>query len=211
MNGVVLFDLDGTLTDSAPGIAAGINATLGTSHAVEEIRPFIGPPLQQTFATLTGETDPATIDALVARYRATYAELMVEGSTVYDGIPEVLAGLQARGVLLGVATSKARHLAVDLLKGLGLARHFAAIEGPVPPSHDDKHATIGKALVALQHPPVRTVTMVGDRHHDVDGAQARGIRAVGVLWGFGDHDELKHADALAAAPADLLDVLLSAR
>lgn len=201
----VLFDLDGTLVDSLPGIAAGMNAALGTSMSDAEIRPFVGPPLPDTFHRLTGATG-AALDAVVAAYRARYAELMVEMTAVYDGIPELLDTLAARGATLAVATSKSRPLARDLLAGLGLADRFAAIEGPVPggrAGYDDKATTIGHALAALGTPPGARVTMVGDRHHDVDGARAHGLRAVGVTWGFGDTAELAGADALAATPAEI--------
>jgi phosphoglycolate phosphatase len=206
----VLLDLDGTLADSLPGITAATNAALGTSLSAEEVRPRVGPPLHETFAALTGATGEE-LDEAVARYRAIYAELMLEGTVVFDGIPELLAQLRDAGLLLAVATSKARPLAVPPLEGLGLAGFFAAIEGPVPggpAAHHHTRATIGVALDALGRPPVATVTMVGDRHHDVEGAHAHGIRAVGVTWGFGSREELRGADALAATPAALGALLL---
>jgi phosphoglycolate phosphatase len=198
---VLLFDLDGTLVDSLPGIAAGVNAVLGTSYSRDEIRPYVGPPLHDWLGPLSGRDD---VDELVAEYRRVYTKLMVEGTTVFDGIPELLAALRDDGARLAVATSKARPVAVDLLDGLALAHFFAAVAGPIPPAHDDKAATIAEALSALGSPPAGDVTMVGDRHHDIEGARANGVRAVGVTWGFGTREELAGADALIDRPEDLL-------
>lgn len=204
---LVLLDLDGTLVDSLPGITAAMNATLGTTYSEDEVRPRIGPPLQVTLGTLTGETG-ARLDAIVTAYRATYAQVMLDGTVVYDGIPELLEGLTDAGLTLAVATSKARHLAVALLDGLGLSPFFAAIEGPVPPAHDDKATTIGRALRAVGATASPAVTMVGDRHHDIDGARTHGLRAIGVLWGFGSRDELAGAGVVAATPQELRSLLL---
>jgi phosphoglycolate phosphatase len=201
----VLFDLDGTLVDSLPGIAAGTNAVLGTSFSSEEIRQYVGPPLHGTFATLTGRDD---VDDLVAEYRDVYASLMVSGSVVFDGVVAALKQLSEEAVTMAVATSKAQPLAVGLLEGLGLASFFDAVCGPVPPARDDKAATIADALGALGTPPAESVTMVGDRVHDIDGAHAHGLRAVGVTWGFGAPGELRDADVLVDTPAELVAVLL---
>jgi phosphoglycolate phosphatase len=204
---VALLDLDGTLVDSLPGITAATNATLGTAHPETEIRQFVGPPLHTTFAALTGRSG-AALDETVARYREIYAGLMVSGSVVYPGVVALLQRLKDAGLVLAVATSKAQPLAIGLLDGLGLAPFFATVCGPVPPSHDDKTATIGRALDDLGRPPVAAVTMVGDRHHDIDAAHAHGVRAIGVTWGFGAREELRGADALVDTPAALGDLLL---
>jgi len=161
----ILFDLDGTLVDSLPGIAAGTNAVLGTAMSPDDVRPFVGPPLHESFAALTGSTG-ADLDALVAEYRRVYAELMVDGAVVFDGVAAALKQLSEEGATMAVATSKAQPLAVGLLEGLGLASFFAAVCGPVPPARDDKTATIGDALLALGSPPAESVTMVGDRVHE---------------------------------------------
>jgi len=166
-----------------------------------EIRPFVGAPLHSTFAKLTGQVD---VDDLVADYRRRYADLMVTGSIVFDGIAPLLDDLRGTGTTLAVATSKAQALACALLDGLGLASFFDVVCGPVPPSREGKAETIGRVLDALGWPPPDTVTMVGDRHHDIEGAHAHSIRAVGVLWGFGSREELAGADALAESPAQLL-------
>jgi phosphoglycolate phosphatase-like HAD superfamily hydrolase len=194
----VLFDLDGTLVDSLPGIAAGINAVLGTAYSRDEIRAHVGPPVHDTFAALTGRDD---LEDLVAEYRGVYAELMVEGTEVIDGIVPALSELRADGFTLAVATAKAQPLAVGLLDGLGLSRFFAAVCGPVPPAHDDKTTTIARAVRELGSPS--GAVMVGDRHHDIEGAHANGLRTIGVTWGFGAREELGDADVIIDSPAAL--------
>lgn len=210
----VLLDLDGTLADSPAGIAAAMNATLAARGARErtaaELRPFIGPPLHHTFGTLLGRpVDDPGLDEVIADYRARYAELMLDLTPVYPGIPEALDVLLAAGCTLAVATSKAQHLAVALVDGLGLAGRLSAVCGPVPPARDDKATTVGHALAALGD-PVRAV-MVGDRSHDVEGARAHGLPCVGVLWGAGDEAELVAAGAvsLCGVPADLPSAVLA--
>jgi phosphoglycolate phosphatase len=212
----VLLDLDGTLVDSRAAIVAGMNATL-LAHGLEprpaaDIEARIGPPVHDTFAWLFGlEHGDSGLDALVSEYRGRYAELMLSRTPVFDGIHAALADLQAAGYRLAIATSKARHLARSLADGLGLTPYLTAVRGPVPPARDDKAVTIGHALADLGHPP--GAVMVGDRLHDVEGAHAHGLPAIGVLWGIGDADELLGAgaaalcaspDALVAAVARLL-------
>lgn len=213
-SGAVLFDLDGTLVDSAPGITAAVNATL-TGLGEAEVPPadlarFIGPPLHDTFGRLLAQRAPsaAELDAIVADYRARYAVGMVEGSTPYPGIRELLDALVAAGRPLAVATAKAESLARALLEGLGLADRFDAICGPVPPSRDTKADTVRKALGLLGDRAGEAV-MVGDRRHDVEGAQANGLPAIGLLFGFGSRVELSAAgaDAFAADVGELAALL----
>jgi phosphoglycolate phosphatase len=194
----VLFDLDGTLVDSLPGITAAVNAVLATQYSPQDIRQYVGPPLHDWLGPLSGRDD---VDALVAEYRRVYAEIMVEGTVVFDGIPAALAELRDSGTRMAVATSKAQPLATELLRGLGLASFFEAVHGPVPPARDDKATTIAQAIGTLGHP--QHATMVGDRHHDIEGARANGIRAVGVTWGFGSPEELAGADVLIDSPKEL--------
>ncbi|WP_354701252.1 5'-nucleotidase [Paraconexibacter sp. AEG42_29] len=210
----VLLDLDGTLVDSRAAIVAGVNQTLAALGAAERpaesLHPFIGPPLHTTFATLLGRhPDDTELDAIVADYRRRYGDLMLDHTPVFDGVPEALDKLVDAGCVLVVATSKARPLAQRLVEGLGLGRRLTAVCGPVPPARDDKATTVGHALEAVGG-PARAV-MVGDRHHDVDGARVHGLACVGVLWGIGDADELTDAGAasLCRTPQDLADAALA--
>ena len=195
----VLFDMDGTLVDSQPGIVAAMNATLRALGEPErdeaDLRARIGPPLQVTLGNLLGRP-PGEVDEIAAGYRERYRETMREGTFVYPGIPALLADLDAAGHPLAVATSKAQPLAEELLDHLGLGPWFAAIRGPVPPSHEDKAGTVGRALEALG---TEAAVLVGDRHHDVTGARAHGLATIGAAWGYGGEDELWAAGARAIA------------
>lgn len=204
--GPVLLDLDGTLVDSRPGIVAAMNETLlalgEPPRDAAALQSRIGPPLEETWAWLLGRR-PTEVGPQVAAYRARYVETMGTGTHVYPGVPAMLDALAGRPLV--VATSKAQPIATALLEHLGLAGRFLAIRGPVPPALEDKAATVARALVALREAGIDPsgATMLGDRLHDIHGAHVHGVRAVGVLWGYGSADELREAgaDALAASPA----------
>ncbi|MDQ3629744.1 MAG: HAD hydrolase-like protein [Actinomycetota bacterium] len=201
----VLFDMDGTLVDSRPGIVAALNATLRELGEPEQpeaaLVPRIGPPIHDTWAELLRRPADAVGDVVVA-YRARYATTMLEGTSVYPGVERLLEQLSAEGHLMAVATSKAQPIAVALLEHLGLDGFFAAIRGPVPPSTEGKPATVGRALEALGLTSGAGAVLVGDRHHDVAGGHAHGLRVIGAGWGYGTRGELEAAgaEAIAAEP-----------
>lgn len=208
----VLFDLDGTLVDSRPAIVGGLNATLRALGEPErseaELVPRIGPPIHETWAWLLDRPVDEVGDVVDA-YREHYAETMLDGTLLYAGVPRLLERLTAGGHLLGVATSKSQPAAVAILEHLGLDHHFATIRGPVPPSTEDKAATVGRALDALGLTTGAGAVLVGDREHDVHGAHAHGLTVIGAAWGYGTADELEAAGAehIAAAPLGVLPLL----
>lgn len=216
---VVLFDLDGTLTDAAPGILACIRFALddmGIPHPDDAtMRTFLGPPLADTFGRHFGMSDREIAHA-IAKYRERYHDVGLFENAVYDGIPELLTALAAERRTLAVATSKPTYSATRILEHFGLAAHFAFIGGSdLAGVRHDKAAVIEHTLDELDAigrlPAGALVTMVGDRQHDVHGARAHGIDTIGVLWGYGDEDELLGAGAvtLVASPGELLEVLQS--
>ena len=203
----IVFDLDGVLIDSRRAISECLNATLAAAglptHAPEDLHPYIGPPLVETFTSLTGGPD---VDHLVLAYRERYAHSAAAATTVFDGIPGMLADLAADH-RLAIATSKAEHLAIPLLDALGLADHFDVVTGPGDDDlHETKTQTLGRALARLgatEHE--RPLAMVGDRHHDIGAAIHHGLRPIGVAWGIGSPEELQTAGAhaIARTPAEL--------
>lgn len=214
---VILFDLDGTLTDSAPGIVNCLKYALddlGIEHPDDStMRSHLGPPLVVTFREHYG-LDDATVDRAIAKYRERYHDVGLFENTVYDGIPALLDALDDTEATLAVATSKPTPSATRILEHFGLARHFAFIGGAElhgPRQH--KADVIAHTLDALGGQGVSTPTsrfvMVGDRRHDISGALEHGIPGIGVLWGYGDAAELDAAGAIrtVASPAALLDVL----
>jgi phosphoglycolate phosphatase len=196
----------------APGIVAATNATLRAHGEPElpeaDIVPRIGPPLQETWAELL-RLPLDEVDGVVAAYRDRYATAMLTGTVAYPGVAQLLEQLRADGHLLAVATSKAQPLAVELLEHLGLDGHFAAIRGPVPPSVESKTETVGRALEALGLAAGADAVLVGDRHHDVTGGRAHGLRVIGAGWGYGTREELEAAgaDAIAAEPLGVAPLL----
>lgn len=213
----VLLDLDGTLTDAAPGIVNCLRYALdamGVGHPDDAtIRTFLGPPLAVTFREHFAMSE-ADVEVAIARYRERYHDVGLFENEVYDRIPELLTSLGDAGLTLAVATSKPTYSATRILEHFGLAQHFAFIGGSdLEGTRHDKAAVIAHTLteLAVLGLPVTpdAVVMVGDREHDVRGARMHDIDTVGVLWGYGDADELISAGAVALAesPVELLQLL----
>ena len=205
----ILFDLDGTLTESGPGIISSVRYALAAMGEPalddEQLRRFIGPPLLDSFRDYCG-MDPAEVTVAIAAYREYYATDGQFENSVYDGIPELLTSLRLAGRTLAVATSKAEVFASSILEHFDLAQYFSTVVGSeLDGRRTAKADIITEALARLDRPTTGTV-MIGDRSHDVRGAAAVGVGSIGVLWGYGDDEELtaSGADALAATPDELL-------
>ena len=208
----ILFDLDGTLTESGPGIISSVRYALARMGQPalddEQLRRFIGPPLLDSFRDVCG-FDPAEVAVAIAAYREYYATDGQYENAVYDGIPELLTALREAGRTLAVATSKAEVFASSILDHFALTEYFTTVVGSeLDGRRTAKSEIITEALARLDRPTAGTV-MIGDRSHDVRGAVAVGVGSIGVLWGYGDDAELTAAgaDALAATPAALLGQL----
>ena len=186
---LVIFDLDGTLTDSAPGVVASFTHALAAVGApvpdANLAELVVGPPMHHTLAKL-GLGDRA--DEAIAAYRADYTSRGWAINALYDGIAELLADLRAAGVRLAVATSKVEPTARRILEHFGIAGHFEVIAGASPDGvRAAKADVIAHALDQLRPLPQRVV-MIGDRSHDVDGAAAHGLDTMVVGWGYGGGD-----------------------
>lgn len=209
---LVIFDLDGTLTDSAQGIVSSFRHALGSVGAAipdgDLANMVVGPPMHHTLRRL-GLGD--LTDAAIAAYRADYVARGWAMNRVFDGIPALLRDLRAAGVRLAVATSKAEPTARRILAHFGLSDCFEVIAGAsVDGARATKVDVVAHALAQLGSLPERTL-MVGDRSHDVEGAAMHGIDTVVVGWGYGkgDFDDPAAAPAVAhvATVADLREVL----
>jgi phosphoglycolate phosphatase len=208
---LVLFDLDGTLVDSSPGIHASVRhaaAELGLPEPTQaQLRGMVGPPLQDGFALVLG-VPVAEVPRAVAAYRNHYAAGALLQATVHDGVPELLTALRDGGATLAVATSKPEPFAVRLLEHTGLSSFFHSVHGATMDGavrHKDQVVAAGLAA----HPQGRDPVLVGDRSHDVLGAAAHGVPCIGAGWGPAEDGELVAAGAAAVAvtPADVLTVL----
>jgi phosphoglycolate phosphatase len=195
----VLVDLDGTLTDSAPGIISCVR------HALTEmgrecpddaaLRHFIGPPLHETFRKILGSDDPAEVDPVIERYRRHFSERGLYENAVYSGIPAALEVLKASGAVLFVATSKPLPYAERIIRHFGLDKYFGAVYGSGFDGTLSKKPELIAHILKTESLTPQATCMVGDRSQDIVGAKANGVFPIGVLWGYGSHEELTTAGA----------------
>lgn len=208
---VLLVDLDGTLTDSYPGIAASFRHALDAMGAPapsdDLVAGIVGPPMLDTMRACGFSDDDA--QAAVTAYRARYDRIGWRENRVYDGVAELLADLAAGGRTLAVATSKNETIARRVLEHFGLDRHFAFIGG----SSDDgtrrsKAQVIARVLGVLElDPSTNPVVMIGDRSHDVDGAASFGVPTIAVGWGYARPGEVDEATWTVQTVPQLREVL----
>lgn len=211
----VLFDLDGTLSDSAPGILSSLRLAFAEAGVPwlpdDAARTLLGPPFGHSLPPLVGAE---RVDQVVAAYRQHY---VVEGAmfqtTRYDGVLEVLDWAAEQGLRLAVATSKPEPHAARIIEHLGLTGYFETVGGDtVDGRRDSKALVVAEVLARLGNPAPESVLMVGDRSHDVLGAAAHGVGCAGALWGYGSAAELVAAGALrlCAKPAEVVELLAAA-
>ena len=208
-----IFDLDGTITDSGPGIMNAIRYAVkkrGLPDVPEEVlRSFIGPPLKEQFRSVFGlSDDEGTI--MVATYREYYGEKGIFENRVYDGVPEVFQKLQEAGVRILMATSKPEKYAKQIAEHFGFDKYFDFIGGAcMDGRRTDKHDVIEYVIDSCKVCRENTV-MIGDRRHDMIGASKAGIRSIGALYGYGSRDELEKAgaDMIAVTPDDISKLIL---
>ena len=207
----ILFDLDGTLTDSGEGIincASLALRELGLSVPERDLmRVFVGPPLRETF--LKFGVRPEDAERAVEIYRSRYVPIGMFENTPYPGIHALLAALKQAGHQLYVATSKPESMAKAILERFKLAPYFHMICGAtMDASRDSKDKVIGYLLENVG--PSDQIIMVGDTAFDVIGAAAYDIPTIGVSWGYGSAEDMLRAGAkaIAGSPAQLLDMLL---
>ena len=201
----LIFDLDGTISDSSTGIARSINYALqhfGVPALDEaDLRRFVGPPLDATFRELVPTAADDDVQLLVSKFRERYAEIGYAENELYDGIDSSIRVLHERGERLGVCTAKRVDFAERIIAMFGLADCFAFIDG----GEIGRGKTVQLAnLIRDQHIDADAL-MIGDRKYDIEAARDNGLAAVGVLWGFGSRAELSTAapNRLLKEPAEL--------
>ena len=212
MKKAILFDLDGTLTDSGEGI---INcAILALEHyglpipSREEMRVFVGPPLHESFIRHGVPADQA--EEAIRIYRSRYIPIGAYENTPYPGIRELLETLKAAGHKLYVATSKPEQMSMDILNKFELTPYFDLLAGATLDGSRDHKADVIAYLLQQTGNEMEAV-MVGDTVYDVVGATAHGIPTIGVNWGYGSIAEMQNAGAKAIAYSmDELHDLLNA-
>ena len=214
---VLLFDLDGTLTDPKPGIVGSLRFALGQlaipCPTDDVLASYIGPPLRGTFATLLGTNESDRIEEAMRLYRQRFADTGLYENRVYDGVPEMLERAGSAATAVYVATSKPAIYAERIVRHFGLAQHFRKVYGPeLDGRYEDKAELLAHILTRESVDP-KAAVMIGDRAADVLAAKASGLRSIGVLWGYGSEQELidAQADVLCATPRELITQLVQAQ
>lgn len=208
----VIFDLDGTLTDSGEGITKCVRLALEhfgiPVKNLDDLRFFVGPPLRDSFVKAGVPEDK--VEEAIAVYRSRYTNVGLFENTPYSGIRELLEKLTALGYRLFVATSKPEEMAVRVLKKFDLFRYFERVCGAtMDKSRDSKSAVIAYLLAECSNG--ENAIMVGDTAFDVIGAAEHKIPTIGVSWGYGNAEEMKSAGAVSIAntPDELYFLLVN--
>ena len=204
----ILFDLDGTLTDSGEGI---LNcAELGLRHfglpvpSREEMRVFVGPPLHETFLKFGVPED--RVEEAVTVFRSRYTTIGKFENTPYPGVHDLLKALKEAGHTLLIATSKPENMAIEILEKFELSQYFDRICGATLDRSRISKEDVIAYLLGLSG-TAENMVMVGDTAFDVVGAAAHGISTIGVSWGYGSVSEMQQAGAIAIA--NTMEELLS--
>lgn len=214
----IFFDFDGTLIDTGPGILRATRYAL-MKYGIEEndesnLKRFVGPPLAEAFAEHYGFSPEESINA-VLKFREYYLEKGWTECTIYPGITEMLTELRDSGRHLIIATGKPEDLAIKIAKRFGIFDFFDIIRGAYV-DDEGEHRTDKKEIITsvfedLDITDISSCIMVGDRANDVHGAHRSGIKALGILWGYGSENELcgAGADFSAAAPHEVSEMLIN--
>ena len=194
----LIFDFDGTVSDSSEGIFASANTALAElgfpTLDMPTLRKFLGPPLQQSFMDECGMTLEESRRA-IAVYRREYDAGNCFRLRIYDGMEALLLHLRKAGIKTAVASSKPTIYLEKILRGIGIRDLFDTVQGVgLDRLESRKHDLIAAAAARLGV-PVQACLMVGDRRFDIEGANALGMRSVGVLYGYGSREELERAGA----------------
>ena len=210
----ILFDLDGTLTDPKEGITKSVAYALESFgihvEDLDSLCKFIGPPLKESFMVYYG-LDDAQGDQAVKKYRERFAVTGLFENKVYPGIREMLELLKEQGKTLLVATSKPSIYARQILEHFDLMKYFTFLSGSeLDGTRVDKAEVITYALQENKIQDLSKVIMIGDREHDIIGANKNGIDSIGVLYGYGCREEFEknHASYVAKRVEELKEILL---
>lgn len=210
----ILFDLDGTLTDPGIGITNSVMYALKKFQIEVEDRAtlykFIGPPLKASFEKYYGFSKEESELAL-QYYREYFKPKGLYENQIYKGVRELLTELKNRNKTLILATSKPEEFAIEILRHFKLLPYFDFVAGATMDSSRVKKTDV--ILYALQSHGISDLSsaiMIGDREHDILGAKQVGLDSIGVLYGYGDYEELKEAGAtyIAENAEDILKIIL---
>ena len=212
----VLFDLDGTITDSGEGITRSVQYALSEGFGIEvedlhELDCFVGPPLKEMFMGYAGLTEEEA-DRAIALYRERYTDRGMFENSVYEGIPELLGKLREEGFVLAVSSSKPTVFCRTILEHFGLSEYFDLIEGSELDGRNARKSEVIDEVAEKLGMADRKdeMAIVGDRSYDVRGAKEAGIGSIGVSWGYGPREELEaeDPDCICDSTVELENVLI---
>ncbi len=215
MKKYILIDLDGTIIDSFKGVTSSIKYALESVGVevenIEESRKHMGPPLRYTFKNFWN-IDGQALELAIGKYRENYISKGMYQHEIYQGIESMIKKLYKQGKKLIVATSKQEEFAKKILEYDGLDKYFIDICGSsADGSRGAKSDVMKYALDKNDITDYKQVLMVGDRYTDIEGAKTLGIEVVGVLYGYGNEEELKSAgaDHIVETVKELEELLLN--
>lgn len=212
MFNTVLFDLDGTLTDPAEGITNSVAYALERyGIKVEDKRSlysFIGPPLNDSFMRYYGFTPEKAMEAIRV-YREYFRDKGIFENEVYEDVPELLEKIKKSGKKVVLATSKPEEFALRILEHFDLIGYFDVVAGASMDEKRNKKGDVIRYAMEKGGFSAKGAVMIGDREHDIFGAKENGIPSIGVLYGYGDREELESAgaDYIAEAVEDIFQIL----
>ncbi|MGA2167711.1 MAG: HAD hydrolase-like protein [Terracidiphilus sp.] len=209
----LIFDLDGTITDSKPGIVGCLRKVLDARGMGDQglLDRFVGPPVEEWTAELLPDASQEARAALAHDYRACYDREGWKNNSVFAGVREMLTQLHRQGFPLYVCTSKQQRFAVRILHFFTLAGLFTAIYGDQAEFASHGKADLLASLLRENSLESDSAWMIGDRIYDIEAAHANHIRCLAAAWGYGPAEECALADAVAATPADVPALLLPVR
>jgi phosphoglycolate phosphatase len=209
----ILLDLDGTLSDSRPGIAASFRHTLvqlGHDPAeAGDVTWAVGPPIAVSLRRLLEPFGDDRVDQALTIYRERYSTTGIYDCAAYPGVVTMLDALRNNGYLMFVATSKRRDFAERVMTFLNLRGYVGGVYGAVSGGALDAKTDLLAHIIEAEQLATSACVMIGDRYHDIEAAKANTMRSVGALWGYGSRAELTEAgaDAIAATPAEVVTLL----
>jgi phosphoglycolate phosphatase len=208
----LIFDLDGTLTDSKPGILGCLRKVIDARNLGDQgsLERFIGPPVEEWADELLPHASEEERARLASDYRGCYDREGWNNNAVYAGVRELLLQLRAQGFPLFVCTSKQQHFAMRILDLFELSHLFTAIYGDKAEYASHSKIDLLATLLRESSLPSDAAWMIGDRVYDFEAARANRLRCLAAAWGYGSPEECALADAVAATPADVPGLVLAA-
>ena len=196
----VIFDFDGTVVDTGEGILKSLQYSFREMGRevpeLDDLKKFIGPPIYYSYTTYYGVSEEE-VGEYIKKYRERYKVMGIYECELYDGMTQLLDSLKAKGIKIGIASSKPMHLIYSVADYLKITDKFDAIVGVKidDSNHSSKKQLVLDAMTEMGATDKSKVLMVGDRLYDIDGAAGAGVDSCGAIWGYGNEEEFREHNA----------------